>query len=179
MAIRFPPPPCPPPRYPPPSPPSKQRVQPSTEKSLLRDFCLSTLTASPNALINPYDIELHAINFENIIDAHTDPESVVDTDDEGWLASHKQAHQRAIAQYAMTAITTVPLSQRHFRTNVDPMHITKGIETSEESPAVPGPGGIINGATTKNHPPKATLLKRCGRALYRKRSFWLKESQES
>ncbi|TGJ75332.1 hypothetical protein E0Z10_g11008 [Xylaria hypoxylon] len=62
---------------------------------------------SPNALVNPYDVEFSTMHVDRNSNTYTNvtetdtatANSTTDDDTGGWLANHKRAHQRAIAQY--------------------------------------------------------------------------------
>ncbi|KAI3339412.1 hypothetical protein F4824DRAFT_498098 [Ustulina deusta] len=186
----------PPPNHPPPPPPPPRRIQQGEMSGLvIRDFSLSLLEASPNALVNPYDFEVTTAKAEGITDinAHTnkyaesesdgDSDTITnnaDADTGGWLASHKRAHQRAVAQcLAAAGIETPPILR--LRANVEPARMAADVESCGGSSAEAEAGGVARlvGPSDGERLPKKSFLERCGKALKKKRSFWKKnEDQE-
>ncbi|KAI0802953.1 hypothetical protein GGR55DRAFT_700275 [Xylaria sp. FL0064] len=192
------PPPCPPPNYPPPLPPEGARalgVSKRHSSLVIRDFSLSSSTASPNALANPYEAEVATSEAESITDTHisstnteantdieTNPNSdKSDTDTGGWLASHKQAHRRAIAQYLATTTDKTPSTLHPCASTESTAAVTENRASDKDSAAAKNRDSITRRVGSSGHesPHKATFMERCGKALYKKRSFWKnKEGQK-
>ncbi|KAI1349812.1 hypothetical protein F5Y01DRAFT_326979 [Xylaria sp. FL0043] len=205
------PPPCPPPNYPPPLPPVPKHIQQPAKgphssatatwegaralgvskrhsSLVIRDFSLPSSTASPNALANPYEVEVATSEAESITDTHisstnteadtdieTNPNSdKSDTDTGGWLASHKQAHRRAITQYLATTSDKTSSTLHPCASTESTAAVTENKASEKDSAAAKNSGSITPrvGTSGRESPQKATFMERCGKALHKKRSFW-------
>ncbi|KAI0427597.1 hypothetical protein F5Y09DRAFT_344559 [Xylaria sp. FL1042] len=158
---------------------------------VIRDFSLPSSIASPNALVNPYDIEVAIVAPESIADAHISTYAKVttyletdantdgfgaETGGGGWLASNKQAHRRAIAQYLAAAVDKTPATL-HPSASIESVATITETRAFDNVSATAGIGDSIVscvGSSDGESTPKATFLERCGKALNKKRSFWKK-----
>ncbi|KAI0418923.1 hypothetical protein F5X98DRAFT_373385 [Xylaria grammica] len=151
----------------------------------VRDFSLPSSTASPHALVDPYEAEFISTNVDN--NSHTNAiktntrtaTAITDTDGDvgGWLANHKRIHRHAIAQYlaADGAAEKAPSYRSHASVELKRM----ATKTST--------GGCNDAAAGSDRPagpegdkplPKASFMERCGKALKKKRSFWRNKENE-
>ncbi|KAI1419490.1 hypothetical protein F5Y12DRAFT_793704 [Xylaria sp. FL1777] len=160
---------------------------------VIQDFSFPSSTASPNALVNPYDVEAIIFKADRITDtsAITNTETDTDTDTHittydrdndtgGWLASHKRAHRRAIRHYLAAAAAYVKATSPNPEANTEVVSMAAETKTCDKDSAVAGVGGANDvarpvGFTGGDCLSKANFFERCGKVLNKKRSFWKKK----
>ncbi|KAI1276238.1 hypothetical protein F5Y07DRAFT_408424 [Xylaria sp. FL0933] len=128
------------------------------------------------------DTHISSTNTEANTDIETNPNSdKSDTDTGGWLASHKQAHRRAIAQYLATTTDKTPSTFHPSVSTESTAAVTENKASDKDSAAAKNSGSITPrvGSSGRESPHKATFMERCGKVLHKKRSFWKnKEDQK-